>query len=174
MANHNGKLSWGATINTTGNRVCDPQGQFNREGGEFEAVTYADGVELEATRARENDFVMTVPLDRQAIKGGPPRIATSLHPRELQPCQGGRGCLEDAEVKLLNKTIKNNNVKLLAIYETWKTRVKAWIKDAEKPEIYKPMIGKRAAVSTTRGRHGTPKLRSSRPRTKGQRHKLKS
>ena len=64
MWNNNGKLTWGATINTTENRVCDPQGQFNREEGEFEAVTYADVVELEATRARENNFVMTVPLDQ--------------------------------------------------------------------------------------------------------------
>ena len=42
MANSNGKLSWGACINTTCNRVCDPQGQFNREGADFETVTYAD------------------------------------------------------------------------------------------------------------------------------------
>ena len=42
MPNSNGKLSWGACINTTGNRVCDPQGQFNREGAEFETVTYAN------------------------------------------------------------------------------------------------------------------------------------
>ena len=53
MANHDGKLSWGACINTTGNRACDPQGQFNREGAGFAAVTYADVVELESTRARE-------------------------------------------------------------------------------------------------------------------------
>ena len=67
MWNNNGKLSWGACINTTGNRVCDPhfQCQFNRERGEFEAVTCADVVELEAKRARDNGFVMimTVPLD---------------------------------------------------------------------------------------------------------------
>ena len=41
---------------------------------------------------------------------------------------------EDAEEKLLLETIKRNNVKLLAIYKTWKTRVKAWIKDAEKAQ----------------------------------------
>ena len=59
MWNNIGNLSWGACIHTTVDRVCDPQGQFNREGGEFEAVTYADLVELEATRAREQ---ATVPL----------------------------------------------------------------------------------------------------------------
>ena len=64
MANHNGKLSWGACINTPGNRGCDPQGQFNREGAEFEAVMYADLVELEATRAREQAIEMAVPLDQ--------------------------------------------------------------------------------------------------------------
>ena len=41
---------------------------------------------------------------------------------------------EDAEEKLLLETIKRNNAKLLAIYKTWKTRAKAWIKDAEKAQ----------------------------------------
>ena len=67
MTSNNGKLSWGACIDTTGNRVCDPQGQFNREGAEFETVTYADVVHLEDTRAREHSFVMTVPLDQLIV-----------------------------------------------------------------------------------------------------------
>ena len=80
MANNNGKLSWGACTNTTGNRVCDPQGQFNREGGEFEEATYADLVRLEDDRARANSVLMTVPLDQIialcAFNGGLPASAS--------------------------------------------------------------------------------------------------
>ena len=68
MANNHGKLQWGACINTTSNRVCDPQGQFNREGGEFELATHPDLVvlvlQLEDDRAWANSVVMTVPLDQ--------------------------------------------------------------------------------------------------------------
>ena len=64
MANNNGKLSWGPCIDTTGNRVCDPQGQFNHEGSEFEQATYPDLVRLEDNRARANSVLMTVPLDQ--------------------------------------------------------------------------------------------------------------
>ena len=48
----------------------------------------------------------------------------------------------DAGEKLLHDNIKRNNAKLLSIYETWKTRVKAWIKDAEKPDNADPRAGK--------------------------------
>ena len=64
MANNNGKLYWGECINTTGNRVCEPQGQFNREGSEFETTTYPDLVNLEHDRAHAGSFLMTVPLDQ--------------------------------------------------------------------------------------------------------------
>ena len=135
MANHNGKLSWSATINTTGHRGGDPQGQTDREGGEFEAVTYADVVELEAKRARDNDFVMAVPLDQLielcALNGDIDKIAgylcrddiaeeakqLRLDPPELLPRYMRGGCSpikegEDAEVKHLNETIKKNKSKL--------------------------------------------------------------
>ena len=54
--NHNGKLSWGACINTTGNRVCDPQGQFNREGADFKVVTYANVVKLESRQTHMGGY----------------------------------------------------------------------------------------------------------------------
>ena len=47
MASNDGKLCWGECINTTGNRVCEPQGQINREGSEFETSTYAHLVNLD-------------------------------------------------------------------------------------------------------------------------------
>ena len=64
IINHDGKLSWGACINTTVNRACDPQGRFNREGADFEVVTYADVGKLESTRAKEQAIVLTVPLNQ--------------------------------------------------------------------------------------------------------------
>ena len=50
---------------------------------------------------------------------------------------------EYTEEKLLLETIKRNIVKLLAVYETWKKRVKEWIKDSEKPETSEPRAGKK-------------------------------
>ena len=50
---------------------------------------------------------------------------------------------EDASKKLLLETVKRNNVKFLAIYESWGKRVKDWIKDAEKPENSEPRVGKK-------------------------------
>ena len=75
------------------------------------------------------------------LKGGPPPIATSLHARELKPCQGRRGCRQQAPIG----NYKRNNVKLLAIYETWKTRVKAWIENTEKTGTAEPKAGKKGS-----------------------------
>jgi hypothetical protein len=76
MAGHEGKLHWGECINTTGNRGCDPQGQFNREGSDFQTTTYPDVVNLEHDRAHAGCFKMTVPLDQIidlcAFNGDPP------------------------------------------------------------------------------------------------------
>ena len=97
--------------------MCDPQGQFNREGGGFELATYSNFVRLEDDRARANSLVMTVPLDQIidlcAFNGDLDKIAGYLcnqdcsneateirdDPPELptrpirggcaQPCQGG-------------------------------------------------------------------------------------
>ena len=44
--------------------MCEPQGQFNREGSEFESSTYAHLVNLEHDRAHAGSFLMTVPLDQ--------------------------------------------------------------------------------------------------------------
>ena len=81
---------------------------------------------------------------------------------------------ENAKEKLIKETIKQNNLRLLNIYEQWKKQVKARIKNAEKVQTGDSSAGKkgvrrglrRAAVCAARGRRGTPKLRSSRPRTK--------
>ena len=98
---------------------------------------------LEDTRAREHSFVLTVPLEQlidlcafnargygqdrrlplptgrhqrgHRDQGGLPRVATSLHAGELQPCQEGRGCPGEAT----QRAIKKNNLKLIGIYETW-------------------------------------------------------
>ena len=64
MASNDGKLCWGSCINTTGNRVCEPQGQFNREGSEFQTTTYPDVVNLEHDRAHAGCFSMAVPLNQ--------------------------------------------------------------------------------------------------------------
>ena len=62
------------------------------------------------------------------------------------PIRGGFSPVKegkDAQEKLLLKTIKRNHVKLLAIYETWKTRVNAWIKNAEKAQGSDSSAGKK-------------------------------
>ena len=76
-------------------------------------------------------------------KGGPPRIATAPHARELQPRQGLVKDGENAEEKLINETIKKNNLKLLNIYEQRKNQVKAWIKTAEKVQTADSSAGKK-------------------------------
>ena len=50
---------------------------------------------------------------------------------------------EDTEEKPLSETIKRNNAKLLTIYETWKQRVKAWIKDSKNPGCSELKTGKK-------------------------------
>ena len=157
MAGHEGKLHWGECINTTGNRVCDPQGQFNREGSEFQTTTYPDVVNLEHDRAHAGCFKMTVPLDQIidlcAFNGDLDKIAGYLcqkdiakeqteiceDPPELPPRPMRGSCSpvkdgEDAEAKLLAETIKKNTSRLLNIYTQWKLQVKVWIqKSRERP-----------------------------------------
>ena len=180
MADNNGKLSWGACINTTGNRVCDPQGKFNREGAEFEQATHADLVRLEDDRAWANSVLMTVPLDQIiewcTFNGDFDKIAGYLcqqdvgkeadeirqDPPELPPRSMRGSCSpvkdgENAEEKLINETIKKNNLKLLTIYETWKKRVKAWIKDAEKVQGSDLSAGKKGGrLRSPCGQEGRP------------------
>jgi hypothetical protein len=167
MAGHEGKLHWGECINTTGNRVCDPQGQFNREGSEFQTTTYPDVVNLEHDRAHAGCFKMTVPLDQIidlcAFNGDLDRISGYLcqkdiakeqteiceDPPELPPRPMRGSCSpvkdgEDAEAKLLAETIKKNNLRLLNIYTQWKLQVKVWIKKAEKDRTGNGGVGPKA------------------------------
>ena len=167
MAGHEGKLHWGECINTTGNRVCDPQGQFNREGSEFQTTTYPDVVQLEHDRAHAGSFIMTVPLDQIidlcAFNGDLDKIAGYLcqkdiakeqteiceDPPELPPRPMRGSCSpvkdgEDAEAKLLAETIKKNTSRLLNIYTQWKLQVKVWIKKAEKDREGKGGVGPKA------------------------------
>ena len=138
MTNNNGKLCWGPCINTTGNRMCEPQGQFNGEGSEFETSTYAHLVNLEHDRAHAGSFLMTVPLDQIidlcAFHGDLDKIAGYLcqkdvdkeraeiyeDPPELPPRPMRGSCSpvkdgENAEEKLIAETIKKAHHHLRAM-----------------------------------------------------------
>ena len=73
------------------------------------------------------------------ISEDPPELPPRSIRWSCSPAKEGK----DAEEKLLLETIKRNNAKLLAIYETWKKRVKAWISDSMKPDSSDSSAGKK-------------------------------
>ena len=73
------------------------------------------------------------------IRQDPPELPPRSMRGSCSPVKDGK----NAEEKLISQTIKKNSLKLLTIYETWKKRVKAWLKDAEKVQGSDSSAGKK-------------------------------
>ena len=150
-----GKLTWGQLINTTGNRVRWPSGQYNRDDGPLAAMKVEDIFELEKAASRAQDVCLTVTikelLECASFEGDVDKMSKHLFKLDWEehllddtplptsvrssrasgsPCKDG----EDSVEKRAQAACKREKEKLFGQYVTWSNQVKAWLTKSKTPK----------------------------------------
>ena len=147
-----GELDWGELINTTGNRIQNPKGQFNRDDGPLPDMSVDKIFELEQAVSRKQNIFLTVTIKEllkcAEFKGDIDQIAKHLceadweehlvddpTPKTTNRASRASGSPvkdgEDVRDKRLEAERQRQKAKLYGMYTTWTNQVKAWLKSTK-------------------------------------------
>jgi len=152
-----GKMKWGRMVNTTGNRVHQTSGQYNRSNGPFPRMTVEDIYELEREWCHEENVEIPVLLKELIecgeYKGNIDKISKhcfAIDWAEMQRLENDNRSTEssrpsrasgspvkpgeDAIEKRRAELAKKDKTKLFGQYTNWVNLVKEWFRKAQTPK----------------------------------------